>query len=169
MFKHMANYEARVVYRNIRSGEKKTKADFSIVPHAVFIDPEIAGVGMKEAEAVERYGKEHLLVGFGSYADTAKGAAMGLEGEFAKVLVHRETLRILGAHIVGPCASTILQEVVSVMSGPSPGVQAITGTIHIHPAMSEVLEQACTSLMAPDVYHHLMEEHYANGIDMNEG
>jgi mycothione reductase len=169
MFKHMANYEARVVYRNIRSGEKKMKADFSIVPHAVFIDPEIAGVGMKEAEAVAKYGKEHLLVGFGSYGDTAKGAAMGLEEEFAKILVHRDTLEVLGAHIVGPFASIIIQEVVSVMSGPSPNVQTIAGTIHIHPAMSEVIELACTSLMKPDVYHHLMEEHYGREIDMNEG
>jgi mycothione reductase len=169
MFKHMANYEARVVYRNIRSGEKKMKADFSIVPHAVFIDPEIAGVGMKEAEAVAKYGKDHLLVGFGSYGDTAKGAAMGLEGEFAKILVHRDKLEILGAHIVGPFASNIIQEVVSVMSGPSPIVQTITDTIHIHPAMSEVIEQACTSLMTPDVYHHMMEEHYDSEIDINEG
>lgn len=169
MFKHMANYQARIVYRNIRSGEKTTKADFSIVPHGVFIDPEIAAVGMKEAEAVKRYGKEHLLLGFGRYADTAKGAAMGLEGEFAKVIVHKDTLRVLGAHIVGPFASTIIQEVISVMSGPSPDVRAITETIHIHPALSEVLEHACTSLMTPDVYHDLMEEHYANENDMNEG
>ncbi len=160
MFKHMANYEARVVYRNIRSGEKKMKADFTIAPHAVFIDPEIASVGMKEAEAVVKYGKEHLLVGFGSYGDTAKGAAMGLEEEFAKILVHRDTLEILGAHIVGPYASIIIQEVVSVMSGPSPNVQAIADTIHIHPAMSEVVEQACTSLMTPEVYHHLMEKDF---------
>ena len=169
MFKHMANYEARIVYRNIRSGEKKIKADFSIVPHAVFIDPEIAAVGMREAEAVKRYGKEHLLLGFWGFADTAKGAAMGLEGEFAKVIVHKDTLRILGAHIIGPFASTIIQEVISVMSGSSPDVRAVTETIHIHPALSEVLEQACASLMTPDAYHHLMEEHYADEIDMNEG
>ncbi|MDD1717217.1 MAG: FAD-dependent oxidoreductase, partial [Methanoregulaceae archaeon] len=167
MFKHMANYEARVVYRNIRSGEKKIKADFRIIPHAVFIDPEIAGVGLKEADAVAKIGKEHLLVGFGSYGDTAKGAAMGLEEEFAKILVHRDTLEILGAHIAGPCASIIIQEIVSVMSGPSPNVQAVTETIHIHPAMSEVVEQACTSLMTPEVYHHMIEEHY--GLEPEEG
>lgn len=83
---------------------RKVKADYHAVPRAIFIQPEVAAVGMREEEAVKHH---DILVGYYLYRDTAKGLAMKSGHHFAKVIVERDTYRILGAHIVGPHASSI--------------------------------------------------------------
>src|SRR6266436_5609024 len=62
LFKHVANYESAIVYYNAIL-KRKVKVDYHAVPHAIFTYPEIAGVGMKEQEAVAKYGTEKLLIG----------------------------------------------------------------------------------------------------------
>ena len=159
MFKHVANYEALIVYFNaIRKGQ--IKADYHAVPHAIFTYPEIASVGLKEKEAVDKYGKENVLIGIERYEDTAKGLAMGVKDYFAKVIVERKTLKILGAHIIGPYASILIHEIINLMYTPTQNVQPIVEGMHIHPALSEVLQRAVGSLMPIDTYHHVIEEHY---------
>jgi len=155
-FKHKANYDAQVLYDNIVGGEKR-KVDYHAVPHAVFTDPEVASVGLKEAEAVAQYGLENVLIGFYLYEDTARGEAMDLKDYFVKVLVERRGLAILGAHIVGPEASVLIQEVINLMYTPNRSADPIREGMHIHPALSEVVERACLSLMPPEHYHHTME------------
>ena len=155
-FKHKANYDAQVLYDNLVGGAKR-KVDYHAVPHAVFTDPEVASVGLKEAEAVAKYGAENLLVGFYLYQDTAKGEAMDVKDYFVKVIVERRGLAILGAHIVGPEASVLIQEVINLMYTPDRSADPIRDGMHIHPALSEVVERACLSLMPPEHYHHTME------------
>ncbi|MCJ7631151.1 dihydrolipoyl dehydrogenase, partial [Candidatus Bathyarchaeota archaeon] len=72
LFKHVANYESMIVYYNAFF-KQKVKVDYHAVPHAVFTDPEIASVGLREKEAVEKYGKDNVLIGIQRYQDTAKG------------------------------------------------------------------------------------------------
>jgi dihydrolipoamide dehydrogenase len=159
MFKHVANYEALIVYFNaVRKG--KIKADYHAVPHAVFTYPEIASVGLKEEEAIEKYGKENVLIGIERYEDTAKGLAMGVKDYFAKVIVERKTMKILGAHIIGPYASILIHEIINLMYTPTQSVQPIVEGMHIHPALSEVVQRAVGTLMPIDTYHHVIEEHY---------
>jgi mycothione reductase len=158
-FKHKANYEAIVVYYNAVLKEK-VKVDYHAVPHAIFTYPEIASVGLGEKEAMERYGEERILIGFKRFEDTAKGEAMNLKDYFVKVLVEREKMRILGAHIIGPSASILIQEIVSLMYTPEQSAAPITRGMHIHPALTEVVERAFGSLMPPEHYHHSIEEHY---------
>ncbi len=159
LFKHKANYESLIVYRNAVLGRRE-KVDYHAVPHAVFTDPEVASVGLKEREAIERYGEGKVLVGVRRYEDTAKGEAMNVRGCFAKVIVEAGSLRVLGAHIVGPYASTLIQEVVDLMYTSSQSAEPIVRGMHIHPALSEVVEGAFRSLTTPEQYHHLMEDHY---------
>jgi dihydrolipoamide dehydrogenase len=159
-FKHVANYEARVVYYNAVL-KKETQVDYHAVPHAVFTYPEIAGVGLREKEAIDKYGKDKVLIGFQRYQDTAKGEAMDVEDYFVKVIIERETEKILGAHIIGPYASILIQEIINLMYTPEQiGEPAISG-MHIHPALSEVVERAFFSLMTPEQYHHMIK-HYIN-------
>ena len=158
MFKHVANYEARIVYYNAVLN-KKIKVDYHAVPHAVFTDPEIASVALREKEAVEKYGKDNILIGFHKYADTAKGEAMGRKHDFVKVLVKRDTGKILGAHIIGPYASVLIQEIVNLMYTEKQSFEPLDEAMHIHPALSEVVARAFQSLMIPDQYHHYLEEH----------
>jgi mycothione reductase len=157
-FKHVANYEALVVYQNAVLN-KKIKVDYHAVPHAVFTDPEIASVALREKEAVEKYGKDNILIGFHKYADTAKGEAMARKYDFVKVIVKRDTGKILGAHIIGPCASVLIQEIVNLMYTEKQSFKPLDEAMHIHPALSEVVARAFQSLMIPDQYHHYLEEH----------
>jgi dihydrolipoamide dehydrogenase len=158
MFKHVANYEARIVYYNAVL-KKKIKVDYHAVPHAVFTDPEIASVALRENEAVEKYGKGNIVIGFHKYADTAKGEAMSREYDFVKVIVKRDTGKILGAHIIGPQASVLIQEIVTLMYTEKQSLAPINEAMHIHPALSEVVARAFQFFMTPDQYHHYLEEH----------
>lgn len=139
MFKHSANYEASIVYKNMIGID--AEADFSAMPHAVFTKPQIAGVGKTEQELEEEeldYRKSVY-----SYENTGMGQALKEENGFVKILAKED--RILGAHIIGPEASTLIHEVLPIMrSGGS--VSDIKGTIHIHPALSEVVGRSFDQL-----------------------
>ena len=159
LFKHVANYESAVVYYN--AGLKRNvKADYHAVPHAVFTYPEIAAVGVGEKEAIEKYGADKLLIGFYRYEDTAKGETMDAKDYFVKVIVERGTMKILGAHIIGPYASVLIHEIIPLMYAPEQSAKPILDWMHIHPALSEVVERAFRSLMPPEHYHHLIEHYY---------
>jgi len=158
LFKHVANYEARIVYYNAVLN-KKIKVDYHAVPHAVFTDPEIASVALREKEAAEKYGKDNILIGFYKYADTAKGEAMARKDDFVKIIITRDTGKILGAHIIGPQASVLIQEIVNLMYTENQTSSPLNEAMHIHPALSEVVARAFQFLMTPDQYHHFLEEH----------
>ncbi len=143
MFKHVANYEAGIAWHNAVH-DHKAKMDFSATPHAAFTYPQIASVGLKEAEAKKQ--GHQILVGKGLYRDTAMGAAMGEPDGFVKVIVEKQTGKILGAHIIGPEAAILIQEIVNAMA-TEPGTFApIANGMHIHPALSEVVQNAFGNL-----------------------
>ena len=143
MFKHVANYEAGIAWHN-SIHDHKTKMNFSATPHAVFTHPQIASVGLTEEEAKRQ--KYKVLVGMAFYKDTAMGAAMGNVNGFVKVLVENETGKILGAHIIGPEASILIQEIVDAMVSETGTFAPIAQGMHIHPALSEVVQNAFGSL-----------------------
>jgi dihydrolipoamide dehydrogenase len=158
-FKHAANHEAAVVYHNALA-ENKVKADYHAVPHAVFTYPEIAAFGLGEKEAIEMFGEENILIGFYRYEDTAKGEAMDAHDSFVKVIVEPGTMRILGAHIIGLYASVLIHEIIPLMYTKEQSARPILDGMHIHPALSEVVERAFRSLLPPEHYHHMIEHHY---------
>lgn len=139
MFKHVANYEAGIVWHN-SFHEHKVEMDYFSAPSAVFTHPQVASVGMKEAEAKERGHK--IMIGRAFYRQTAMGTAMGEPRGFVKVIVDKDSGKILGAHIIGPHASSLIQEIVNVMALDKATFRLITHPMHIHPAMSEVVQKA---------------------------
>jgi len=159
LFKHAANYESMVVYYNAVL-KMKAAVDYHAVPHAIFTYPEIASVGLREAEAIEKYGQSKVLIGTQRYEDTAKGEAMGLHDYFVKVIVEKDAMRILGAHIIGPYASVLIQEIINAMYTREQSAESITEAMHIHPALSEVVQRAFHPLMPIEHYHHILEHHY---------
>jgi len=146
MFKHVANYEAQVAWHNSMH-DHKVKVDYSAAPHAVFTHPQVASVGMKEAEASQSRYK--ILVGRAFYKDTAQGAAMAETGGFVKVIVEQKTGRILGAHIIGPFASMLIQEIINAMASGDGTFVPIFRGLHIHPSMTEVVQNAFSNLKQP--------------------
>jgi dihydrolipoamide dehydrogenase len=152
MFRHTANAESELVWHNAIHG-KKSRMNYLTVPHAVFSWPEIASVGLTEAEAVKIMGKRELLVGRASYSDVARGEAMLESDGFAKAIVHRKTGKILGYHIIGPQASILIQEVVNAMASDG-NLWTVARGQHIHPALPEVVLKALARLEPLEGEHH---------------
>ncbi len=144
MFKHVANYEAGIAWHNAVH-DHKMEMDYSVAPHAVFTHPQVASVGLREDEAKMR--KYQILVGKALYKDTAMGGAMGEPQGFVKVIVENGTGKILGGHIVGPEASSLIQEITNAMTNETRSYAQILRSMHIHPAMSEVVQQAFGNLL----------------------
>ncbi len=82
---------------------------------------------------------------------------MDVKDYFVKVIVEKEIMKILGAHIIGPYASVLIQEIINLMYTPEQSAKPIIYGMHIHPALSEVVERAFGSLMTPDQYRHRLE------------
>ena len=139
LLKHNANHEARTAARNIFSDDPES-VDYHAMPFAVFSSPEVAGVGHREEEL--RASNREYATNTYPYEATARGTAMKAEG-FVKVLIDLEGT-ILGCHVIGPDASVVIQEVVLAMKAGSGTVQDVRETVHIHPALPEVVQRAFT-------------------------
>ncbi len=143
MFTHAADAEVETVWQNARSGAQNERIafPFSSVPHAIYTHPQIASVGMHEAEARKHF---DVLVGKASYSDTAQGDIRTDEG-FAKAIVEKKSGRILGFHIIGPDAPELIQEVVTAMANGLTA-QSVAASMHIFPSMSELIPAALNNL-----------------------
>ncbi|MDY6819685.1 MAG: dihydrolipoyl dehydrogenase [Halobacteriales archaeon] len=137
MFKHSGDYETEYTIANVVEGDRRA-IDLSAMPHTIFTEPQIAGVGATEA-ALDDAGREYVT-GRANYADSAMGRAKKLEDGFMKVLAEPDGT-ILGCHAIGYEASTLLHEAVVAMRNEMP-VDAIADTIHAHPTLNKVVESA---------------------------
>ena len=142
--KHVANHEAKVVAHNLLHPDRPRRTDHRFVPSAVFTDPQIAAVGLTEGEC--RASGLDYSVSVQAYGDVAYGWAMEDTTGFCKVLAERGTGRILGAHVMGPQASTVIQPLIQAMSFGLGAGQMATGQYWIHPALPEVIENALLGL-----------------------
>ena len=136
--KHIANAEARAITRHLVGGDK-LPVDYDGVPNAVFSAPQVAAVGLTERDAV-RQGRPYMTARR-QYADTAYGWAMDDSDSFVKLIADPHSRLLLGAHIMGPHASLLIQPLVQGMKYGQT-VDDMAGTIYIHPALTEVVEQA---------------------------
>ena len=138
--KHLANREARVVFHNVAHPEDPIRLDERVVPHAVFSHPEIGSVG--ETEATLAQAGRRFVVGRRDYGDVAYGWALEDLTGFAKVLVDPESGRILGGHVIGPQAATLMQQIAQAMTFGLTAEQVAREQIWNHPGLPEVLENA---------------------------
>lgn len=116
-FRHKANYEAEILIHNLFTEGEKRKATYDTVPWAVFTHPQVAHVGMTQEQAEKKGIK--CYIGRNYYSQIAGGIALGINSRstdngFIKIIVDGNR-RILGAHIVGPHASILIQSFVYLM------------------------------------------------------
>ncbi|BCI52739.1 mycothione reductase [Mycolicibacterium litorale] len=146
--KHVANHEARVVKNNLLVDWDDTDAlmpaNHRNVPSAVFTEPQIASVGLTENEA--RAQGFRIRTKVQDYSDVAYGWAMEDTSGFAKLIVDDDTGLLLGAHIMGHQASSIIQPLVQAMAFGLPAQDMARGQYWIHPALPEVVENALLAL-----------------------
>jgi mycothione reductase len=144
--KHMANAETRLVRHNLLHPGHPRRARFPVVPSAVFAGPQVASVGATEQE-LKAQGR-HYVTATRPYSDAAYGWALEDTTSFVKVLADPATGRLLGAHLIGPQASTLIQPLIQAMCLGNTVGQVASGVLYIHPALTEAVEQALLALEA---------------------
>ena len=142
--KHLANHEERVVAHNLAHPDQLIASDRRFVPSAVFTHPQIASVGITEEQAMLS-GRPYVssLLPYGS---TAYGWAMEDTTGVCKLLADPATGQLIGAHLMGDQASTLIQPLIQAMSFGLPVPQMARGQYWIHPALTEVVENALLAL-----------------------
>jgi dihydrolipoyl dehydrogenase len=115
-----------------------TRMDYNVVPNPIYTFPEIAYVGLTEAQAKEKY--PEARVDRFPWSAVGKAVAMGETDGFTKVIIGKYD-EILGAHIIGPDATNLITEYSLAMRGELTADEIIE-TIHPHPTLSEGLREA---------------------------
>lgn len=147
--KHLANQEAKVVSHNLVNPDSPVSIDQRVVPHAVFSHPQIGSVGRTEQE-LQALGQSYVI-GSCEYANVAFGWALEDTTGFAKILVDPVDWSILGCHVLGPQAATLMQQIAQAMQFNIPADRLAKEQIWCHPALPEVLENALlNALRSPE-------------------
>jgi dihydrolipoamide dehydrogenase len=134
---HKASKQA-IVAAEVIAGEASA-ADFKAIPSAVWTDPEIATVGLTEAEA-KKQGYEPIV---GKFPFTALGRAkaVGETDGFIKVVADKESEQILGIHMVGADVTDLISEAaLAIEMGAT--LDDLALTVHPHPTLPEALMEA---------------------------
>jgi pyruvate/2-oxoglutarate dehydrogenase complex dihydrolipoamide dehydrogenase (E3) component len=133
MFTHVADHEARTIVQNALL-PVRAKIDYRVIPWCTYTEPELAHVGLTEAEARDRHGdsvSSHLY----DLADLDRAITDRAAFGCVKVVVDRSG-RILGGHILGPSAGTMIAEIALAMKH---GIRigSLSALVHPYPTMSE--------------------------------
>jgi mycothione reductase len=138
MFKHSGDYETQQLVETVVH-DSPAAVDYTAMPHAIFTEPQIAGVG--ETEQDLQTANTEYVVGTQSIPGTPMGRAKKLDHGFVKVLAAPDG-DLLGCHIFGYEASTMIHEVVVALRRGDGTVDDITDTIHAHPTLNKAVEYA---------------------------
>ena len=142
--KHVANAETRAVRHNILHPEDMVPMPHDNVPFAVFGHPQIATVGLTEQQA--RKAGFDVTTKVQHYGDVAYGWALEDTTGLVKLIADRSTGKLLGAHYMGPQASTLIQQMITIINFGIDLRDAARGQYWIHPALPEVTENAILGL-----------------------
>lgn len=140
-FTHVAAYEGKLAATNAYA-DRPRPFDHRVVPRCTYLDPEVASIGLTESEA--RDAKFTPRVVSSSFADLDRAVLHGDERGVIKLVVDEMSGLILGAHLIGQHASSILAEIAVCMQNHVP-VSAIADTMHAYPSFPEVVESAALS------------------------
>ncbi|MDK6492236.1 mycothione reductase [Corynebacterium coyleae] len=146
--KHVANAEMRAVTHNVlatwRGNGALVPMPHDHVPSAIFTHPQIATVGLTEQQAIEA--GHDVTVKVQNYGDVAYGWALEDSTGLVKLIADRSTGKLLGAHYMGPQASTLIQQMITVMAYDLDLREFPRSQYWIHPALAEVTENAILGL-----------------------
>ena len=140
--KHVANAEARTIAHNLVHPEDLRPLPHDWVPSAVFSDPQIASVG---ARSQDLEGREYVEA-VQHYGDTAFGWALQDQTGICKLYADPSTGTLLGAHLLGYQASLLIAPLIQAVAHGQRVADLARGQYWIHPALSEVVENALLKL-----------------------
>ena len=136
---HTAFREGEIAAENAMGHEAKLGEP--AVPRPIYTDPEIAGVGLTEAQARERYGDESVSVGVFPWAANARAVMSGDTTGWVKSIHETTYGELLGLVIVGPHATDLIEAGVVALDAEST-VETIADGIAPHPTLSEAIKEA---------------------------
>jgi dihydrolipoamide dehydrogenase len=145
---HKAMAEGVVAAEAI-AGRDPRPLDYSNVPSCTYCRPQVASIGMTEAEA--RQGSRAVSVGKFPFAASGKAVALGETDGFVKVVADQKSGEILGVHIVGPEATEIIHEF-AVGRTLEATLEEIVHTIHAHPTLSEAALEATLAALGQAIH-----------------
>ena len=148
-FTHVAGYHAGIAIRNMLY-RMPAKADHSCVPWVTYSDPELAHVGLSEADAIKKYGKAKVNVLRWSFEENDRAQAERTTDGLIKAITHKNGL-ILGASIVGPHAGELIQTWVLALTAKLK-ISAFTNMISPYPTLGEVSKRAAGTLYTPFLF-----------------
>jgi dihydrolipoamide dehydrogenase len=145
---HVASHEGIGVAERL-AGKNIEPVNYDQVPSATYCTPEVAGIGLTEAEAKKR--GYDVKVGKFPFGNLAKPRIIGQDGGFVKVVAEAKYDEVLGIHMVGPHATDLISEAAVALRLESTS-EELARTIHPHPTLPEALMQA-----AEAVYGHAID------------
>jgi dihydrolipoamide dehydrogenase len=147
MLAHKAMDEG-VVFAEQMAGENPS-VDYNLIPGVVYTHPEAASIGATEEQLKE----QGTVYKVGRFPFMASGRARAMDNVdgFVKVLANPESGRILGVHIIGPCASELISEAVTIMAFDG-SVEDVALTMHAHPTLSEAFKEAALGAFGKAVH-----------------
>ena len=145
--KHVANHETRVVRHNLANPEAMVRSDHRFVPSAVFTHPQIAMVGLTEWQA--KQDEVDYVSARYDYSGIAAGWAREDTTGFVKVLADPRSGLLLGGHVIGPEAATVIQPLIHAMAFGQTAHDVATKQLWIHPSLPEVIENVLLAVPAP--------------------
>ena len=146
-FTHVAGWQAAVFSRRAFF-KQSTKADSLPIPAVTYTSPEVAQLGLTEAEAREAHGDEVTVSKF-EFAENDRAIAEGKTEGDCKLIIRKG--KLLGASIVGEGAGDIIQ-LVSVAMSNGLGVKALTNFISPYPTRAEIVKRAASAYYTPTVF-----------------
>ena len=143
LFTFVAGEQGKTAVTNA-VGNKRIELNYDVLPRATFCDPEVASVGLTEKQALEK--GHRVKVGKYDYANLTRAIVSDETDGFIKIVAEEDSGRILGGHIVGVEASSLIHEVATAMAGGLT-VHDIGNTLHAYPTLSEGVRYACQAMM----------------------
>jgi dihydrolipoamide dehydrogenase len=117
--------------------------NYDVIPGVVYTWPEVASIGATE-EQLKQQGVAYAVGKF-PFTANARARAMGSTDGFVKILAEKANDRVLGAHIIGPDAGTLIAEIASAMEFGASS-EDIARTCHAHPSLSEAVKEAAMAV-----------------------
>ncbi len=141
MLAHVAMEEGKCAVENILGGE--CEMDYQVTPRCVYTSPEVAGVGLTEAEAKEECGD--IKIGRFPFMASGRALIMGETAGMVKIIADAHYGQILGVQILGPQATELIAEAALSMKMEAT-FDDIASTIHAHPTLSEAMMEAALAV-----------------------
>jgi len=141
MLAHKGSEEGVMVAERIAG--QLTEMNYDIIPNVIYTHPEIASVGMTEQEL--KQSGQPFKVGMFPFAASGRALAADDTDGLVKILAHEETDRILGAHVIGPSAAELVQQVSIAMEFGSTA-EDLGMMVFAHPTMSESVHEAALAV-----------------------